>query len=90
MGVRIHRSLNDALKRAERPGGRTFFGVVNALAKDDTQTVPLVNLLNRQLADAQGRLRQLSDVAERQAQMRLMDDLSRHVDREMAPVRVCG
>lgn len=90
MVVRIHRALQDALRRSERPDGWTFFAGSNALAKEDVRPVTLVSLLNRQIGDAKQRLRRLSDAAERQAQLRLIDDLSRHVNREMAPARACA
>ncbi len=99
MPQRLHTAIMRALKLAERPEASKSLAESTSHARDGAlgtrqqrqdRSVSLVSLLNRQIADAQLRLRGLRDLAERQAQMRLIEDLNLHLQRELVPVRVCS
>ena len=87
MVKRLHHAIVAALKSADRPDG---WRSLAPLARCDGRGAisprgdSLASLLNRQIADAQLRLRGMQDCAERRAQMRLIGELQRHLDREMA------
>jgi hypothetical protein len=87
MVKRLHHAIVATLKSAERPDG---WRSLAPLARRDARGAisprgdSLASLFNRQIADAQLRLRGMQDCAERRAQMRLIGELQKHLDREMA------
>ena len=56
----------------------------------DWRTGSLIGLLNRQISDAQGKLRTLTDPGARMAQLRLIAELRKHLLLELPPQRTCA
>ncbi len=99
MRKQMHQAIQRALKLAERPGAIAWLASSTHSAKRSgasrrawqaQRADTLISLLNRQIADAQGRLRQLTDPGERRAQIQLIAELKKHLHLEMRPQGVCA
>ena len=97
MVKRMHKALRNALTLAQRPDGwrvlahATSRSPVGARpAYGDPRGGSLISVLNRQIADAQLRLRGLSDPLEREAQVRLIAELRKHQKLEFEPQAACA
>ncbi|MEP2530232.1 hypothetical protein [Shimia sp.] len=99
MVKRMHAALLKALRLSERPDGWKHLAATPSRGPDgvragrtwsDPHSGSLVSLLNRQIADAQARLKGLSDPVERQSQTRLISELRKHLHLELKPQHVCA
>lgn len=56
----------------------------------NSRSMSLVSILNRQIIDANARLRRLDCPVETENQLRLIAELNKHLRKELQPVAVCA